>query len=199
VVDFFDRKSLFFDKSPKSFDKERFCFDKSLKSFDKERFCFDKSSKSFDKEQFCFDKSSKYSYKTNERSFSDSVLGLDTKIFTKITLIILFFNTKKRVVSCVETTLFWLFGKKRGIDFRPDWALCCCRFAFAQSKASSGRPLSRFTRDPSSRASSVTLSSRSRPTGTRINLHGIRFNKCHPQLLVISPISLDNSNYYEMI
>jgi len=42
VVDFFDRKSLFFDKSPNSFDKMRFCFDKSSNSFDKERFCFDK-------------------------------------------------------------------------------------------------------------------------------------------------------------
>jgi len=65
VVDFFDRKSLFFDKSPNSFDKMRFCFDISSNSFDKERFCFDKTSK--------------YSYKTNESSFSDSVLDLDTK------------------------------------------------------------------------------------------------------------------------
>ncbi|MDM5249252.1 hypothetical protein QUF91_18395 [Lysinibacillus sp. G4S2] len=102
VVDFFDRKSSFFDKSPNSFDKMRFCFDKSSNSFDKERFCFDKSSK--------------YSYKTNERSFSDSILELDTKTFTKITLITLFFNIKKRVFSCAETTLFLaLRQKKRGV------------------------------------------------------------------------------------
>jgi len=42
---------------------------------------------------------------------------------------------------------------KRVVDFRSDWALCCFRYAFAQikhllafaqSKASWGRPMSRF-------------------------------------------------------
>jgi len=43
------------------------------------------------------------------------------------------------------------------VDFRSDWMLCCCRFAFAQLKhllltlrfrtASWVRPMSRFTRD----------------------------------------------------
>jgi len=50
----------------------------------------------------------------------------------------------------------WSFAKQ-GVDFRSDWALCSCRFAFAQSKASWGRPMSRFTRVARSMVSSVTL------------------------------------------
>jgi len=45
------------------------------------------------------------------------------------------------------------YSTKRGGEFRSGWALCCCRFAFAQSRASWGRPVSRFTREARSRVS----------------------------------------------
>jgi len=94
------------------------------------------------------------------------------------------------------------------VDFRSDWALCCCRFAFAQSRASWGRPMSRFTRDARSRVSGqhdvghegvITgcdafslRSSIADPRGVAqaplqsTNIQRIYFKKCHPQLLVMS-------------
>ncbi|MFJ8458149.1 hypothetical protein ACIQ57_03350 [Lysinibacillus xylanilyticus] len=33
-----------------------------------------------------------------------------------------------------QGNLFYSYSAKRGADFRSSWALCCCRFAFAQIK-----------------------------------------------------------------
>jgi len=39
----------------------------------------------------------------------------------------------KRFIDFSSLVILRLFGKKRG-DFRSDFALCCCRYAFAQIK-----------------------------------------------------------------
>jgi len=75
---------------------------------------------------------------------------------------------------------------KRVVDFRSRWALYRCRFAFTQKTSASLQGLI-CDADP-----------RSRPAGTKVNLYGIRFNKCHPQLLVMSQMNTSFSKYCQI-
>ncbi len=87
------------------------------------------------------------------------------------------------------------------VDSRSDWALCSCRFAFAQRRASWGRPMSRLGQQDVGHEGVITgrdaLSLRSPiayPQGVAQSslqstyIHSIRFNKCYPQLLVTSQL-----------